>query len=79
MSIPKKILNEANVMAVKSMFNGSASSDQQQVFLDLLSNYLCRFNSRAPDENVERWLGRREVWLDLLELNYMKKLEERND
>lgn len=79
MSIPKTVINEANIMAVKSMFNGSASQDQQQIFLDILANYLCRFGSRAPDANVERWLGRREVWLDLLELNYMQKLEERND
>lgn len=73
--------SKSDVIAIKALFAGVANEGQQIAALNCIMNDLCKFYSREAyhGENVERALGRRELWLDLLEMSKLKTEGMNND
>lgn len=71
---------KSDIVAIKALFKGVATDNQQIAALNCIMNDLCKFYSREAyhGENVERTLGRRDLWLELLEINKLN-IEGMND
>lgn len=68
---------ESDIMAIKALFLGVATEGQQKTALNCIMNDVCKFYSpnafQGEDTHKTAFmLGRRQVWLDLVEITGIK-------
>lgn len=74
---------KSDVMAIKALFLGTATDGQQRAALNCIMNDVCKFYSpdafKGEDTHQTAFmLGRRQVWLDLVEIMGIKIEEGTN-